>query len=1165
MSATKKLRFIFTAILTAMTIHAQVGGNGTIQGTVKDPSDSVVAGASVTATNVSTGIPTTRETNGAGFFVLSPLQPGEYSVTIKKAGFQTMTQRRVIVDALGTVGLNLKLQLETSNQTITVETAGSTLQSEDATLGASMGNEVYSALPLAMNGVPRDPTQFVNLVPGVNSAAIQVAGTNLASFNGGQTFQNETYLEGIPMTSAGTQGDTRYISFGVSVEAVEQFQVETSGAKAQFEGQGISNYVLKSGTNQFHGSVYEYFRNTALDARGFFPATTPIEHQNQFGGSIGGPIVKNKAFFFGSVDGYKFNSGSVPALQSIPTLAARTGDFSAFPAVIYDPASTTTTSAGISSRTPFSGNIIPSNRLSPVSKSLQSYLPDPINANLQNNYLTGLPIQISTHNTTDKADINLSDKNRFYAMFSSGHYATNFTGSLAAGTSALPLPYTQARIVSEDVTTVQLHDTYTITPNVVNQFSFGYNRLFVPLKNVTAEGLYPQKAGLKGLPPGIASQAMPDMNFNGANSPIGWAGTNSRANAEAVNTFTAQNNVLWIKGRHSLTFGFQFQALQNNFNNPLTGTFASFTFSNNETSGFGPTGTLLSTTGNSYASYLLGAPTGGSVTDNAVAETGGRYKTYASYVQDDFKVNSNLTLNLGLRWDVWIPFKEVVNRMSFFDPNLPNPAVGGRLGALQFAGSGPTSCNCATPIKTHFANLGPRFGLAYRLGDKTVIRAGFAIMFVHAGGVGGRVNGRQGLSQLGFNSNPTFNSPSAGVPAFYWDNGFPSYQPPPFINPGYGTGFITANPTGAQTVTYGDPEIGGKPPYYENWNLGFQRTVMSNTVLNATYSGSAGKFLPGAGPGGETVNIAPLKYLPLGPLLTTTATPATIAQAQALFPEIKLPFPNFVGTVGQMLRPFPQYGTISNPWANLGMSTYHALQTSLSRRYSNGFTYSLGYTFSKELDNLLGTPRNPFNAALEKSQGSINRTHVFTGTYVYALPFGAGHRINPGSSVARLLVSGWSISGIATYSSGAPLSVTGTACVSGGILGTCFPNYNPSFSGDVRINGGLGDGSVLGSTPTAYLNRAAFVAPAPFTTGNVSRTAPYGLFAPRIMGLDVSLRREFKIVERVKLAFQTDAFNVTNSVFFGAPTVNVDSANFGTLTTQANQPRKLQLSARISF
>jgi len=1158
------MRRLLAALFFVASAAAQVGGSGTIQGTVTDPSGAVVVGASVVAANVDTGVQTTRQTTDAGFFVLSPLPPGEYKVTVTAAGFQTLTQEHVTVAALGTVGLSPKLQVGTATQTVVVEGAPPQLHTDDATLGSSMENAVYSALPLAMNGVPRDPTQFVNLVPGVNNGVTQVAGTNFASFNGGQTYQNEVYLEGLPLTSAGTQGDTRYLSFGISVEAVDQFQVQTSGSKAQFEGQGVENYVLKSGTNKFHGAGYEYFRNTSLDARGFFPAFTPVEHQNEFGGNVGGPIKKNKAFFFGGYDSYRFRSGSVPALQSIPTLAERTGDFGALPAVIYDPNSQVCT-AGICTRTPFANNVIPTDRISPVAKSLQSYLPAPQNGNIQNNYLTSLPVQVTTWNTTDKVDLNLSDKNRLFGMFSNGHYATNFTGSLAPGTSALPIPYTQARIVEESVKTAQIHDTYVFSPSVLDQFSFSYNRLFVPLVNITADGLYPQKAGLKGLPPGIASQAMPDITFNGANAPIGWAGTNAHANTEAVNTYTVQNNVQWVKGQHSLTFGFQYQALQDNYNNPLTGTLAGFTFSNNETSGFSSTGTLLANAGNAYASYLLGAVNSSTVTQNAVAETGGRYKTYASYIQDDIRVSSKLTLNAGVRWDVFSPFKEVANRMSFFNPLTPNPAAENHLGALQFAGSGPNSCNCSTPMRTHYLNLGPRVGAAFQVDPKTVIRAGFAITYVHAGGVGGRTNGRQGLSQLGFNSTASFTSPSSGVPAFYWDNGYPSYQPPPFLNPGYGAGFITANPTGAQTITYGDPKIGGKPPYYMNWNFGVQRAISSNMTLTVAYSASLGRFLPGAGPGGESINIAPLKYLALGSLLTTTANASTIAQARAIFPEIGLPFSNFVGTVGQMLRPYPQYGTISNPWADLGKSSYHALQASMNRRYASGFTFSLGYTFSKELDNLLGTPRNPFNAALEKAPGAIDHPHVFTGTFGYALPFGKGHNMNPSNSVVRALVSNWLVSGIATYNSGSPLSIVATGCVSGNILGTCFPNYNPAYSGDVRINGNYGDGSVLGSSPTAYLARTAFVDPAPYTVGNVARTAPFGLFAPAVMGLDVSLKREFPIREWAKVAFQVDAFNVTNSVFFGAPGTNPDQASFGTLTTQANQPRKLQIDARITF
>jgi hypothetical protein len=1154
---------LLSALLILATAAAQVGGGGTIQGTVTDPSGAVVMGAEITATNVETGVQTTRKTTEAGFYALSPLQPGEYNVTVKAAGFQTLTQQHLVVVALATVGFNPSLQLGTSNQTVTVEAAPPQLHTDDATLGASMENNIYAALPLAMNGVPRDPSQFVGLVPGVNNASTQAAGPSTAAFNGGQTYQNEVYLEGMPLTSAGTQGDTRYLAFAVSVDAVEQFQVETNGAKAQYEGQGVENYVLKSGTNSFHGAVFEYFRNTELDARGFFPSFKPPDHQNEYGGLIGGPIRKNRIFFFTNYDGYKYASGSVPVLQSIPTEAMRQGNFSALPAVLYDPTTQSCVGA-ICTRTGFTNNIIPASRISPIAQSLQSYLPATSNANIQNNYLASLPIQLSTWNTTGKIDANLTDKHRLYGFYAGGHYATNFTGSLnQTGVGVLPEPYTQGRIVEESVKMAQIHDTYTLSPNLLNSFSASFNRIWIPLRNPTTAGAYAQKAGFKGLPAGVVSLTFPDVNFAGTNSPGGWQGTNAHFFNEAANTFTVQEGLMYVRGKHSMAYGFQFQALQDNQNFALN---AIFNLSNNQTAGFNSAGTLLSTTGNSYASFLLGAPDSSSINQNAIGETGGRYKTYAAYIQDDWKLTQRLTLNLGLRWDMFGTFTEVNDLMSFFDPKLANSAAGGHLGALQFAGNGNNSCHCRTPVENHFKNFGPRFGAAYRLNDKTVIRAGFAIMYVHAGGVGGRTNSRQGLSQLGYTATNTRNSPSAGVPAYYWDNGIPQIvQAPPFLDPTYGTGFITSNPTGVQNPVWGDPKLGGKPPYYENWNFGIQRSISANMTLGVAYTASLGKFLPGTGPGGESVNIAPIQYLPLGALLTTTASATTIAQAQAIMPGIGLPFSNFVGTIGQMLRPYPQYGTLSNPWLNLGQSNYQGGQVTFNRRFADGFTFTAGYTYSKQMDDLLSTPRNPFNRKLERSRGAIDHTHVFTTTAAYQLPFGAGHHLNPDSGVVRALVGGWTLSGIGTFTTGSPLALVGTACVNGGILGTCIPNYNPSFTGEVRINGNYGDGNVLGSSPTSYLNRSAFQAPAAYTVGNLPRTGVYGLNAPFNSSIDLSVRREFRIRESIKLAVQCDAFNVNNTVRFAAPGLNPDQASFGTLTSQANQPRKLQLNARVTF
>ena len=337
-------------------------------------------------------------------------------------------------------------------------------------------------------------------------------------------------------------------------------------------------------------------------------------------------------------------------------------------------------------------------------------------------------------------------------------------------------------------------------------------------------------------------------------------------------------------------------------------------------------------------------------------------------------------------------------------------------------------------------------------------------------------------------------------------------------------------------------------------------------TLGVAYSASIGKFLAGPGNGsGTLLNIAPLQYLRLGSLLTATANAANIAAAQAVVPNIALPFPNFVGTIGQMLRPYPQYGTITAPWFDVGQSNYQGLQATLNRRFAGGMTFSAGYTFSKELDNLLATTRNPFDYSLEKSRGTIDHRHVFQGTFAYQLPFGAGRGLNPGNAVTRALVSGWNLAGVVTFASGAPLALTGSACNAGGILGTCIPNYNPAFNGNVRINGTYGDGNVTGSSPTPYLDRTAFAAPAAYTWGNLPRTGVYGLNAPYIYSIDMSVRREFAIHERIRLAIQGDAFNLLNVVCFGAPALNPDQASFGTLTSQANQPRKLQLNARITF
>ncbi|HWB86972.1 MAG TPA: TonB-dependent receptor [Bryobacteraceae bacterium] len=1134
------------ALVFSLPLAAQIGG-GTIQGTVTDPSGAVIPGATVVAANVATGVKTTRETTAAGVYSITPLTPGQYTVTVTAPGFQTVVQQQIIVDALGTVGLNLTLKLGQQAQQVTVTTEPAQLNTADARMGETMRNDEYSALPLAMgNGAPRNPLSFQFLLPGVTNTS------RWGNTLGAQDFANDLYVEGIAITNSVQEGEGRNLSLGISVEAVDQFQAETAGTAVQFNGQGVQNYTIKSGTNSFHGSVYEYFRNTHLDARGFFSSVRAAEHQNEYGFTFGGPIVRNKAFFFGSYDGYKYRAGSQASFYSIPTETERKGDFSAVPTTIYDPA-TTDCSSGPCTRLPFAGNVIPSNRISPISQYFQQFLPATVNGAIQNNYLGSVPTGLNNYNTTDKVDVNLTENNRFTAMYSRGHRGQ----STAYRGGTLPLPYAVTRLVDEIPTTASTKYTAVLRPNLLNQLSFGFARIWVPITSATAEGLYPQKAGLKGLPPGDADASFPELSFSGPNSPTGWRGTDARPFTEAMNTFTLQDNVQWVHGKHSITAGFQMQRLQDNYIARVSGSLFNANFSNNQTLGFDSKGNRLTTTGNSYASYLLGAVNSSSVIEDSVVGTGARFTSYAWWLNDDYKVAPRLTLNLGLRYDIMLPYKEVLDRESFFNPNMPNPAADGFPGALMFYGDGPDSCQCSSNIKTYYGAWGPRVGLAYSINDKTVFRASYGIMYSRSGAVGGRGGARDGTGTLGYSASGPFGSdPDGHSPVFDWDDGIPAFQHAPFFDSTLNTGFTTTNPK-AGGMTYGDPFIGGRPPRYQNWSIGFQRAITNETTISANYVGSNGHFLRGGGRGLWSGQILP-KYLTLGSLLTQKATPANVALAQKQFPEIGLPFPSFNGTISQMLRPFPQYSGVSDIWGDVADSHYNSFQLLITQRHWKGLTMHFNYTLSKSIDNTSGS-RSAYNWSTETAVTPEDATHVINMTVVYDIPFGE----HSASRLFRNVVHGWEISAITQFNTGRPLGTASASCNLPN-AGGCYADYNPSFSGPVQI-ADYGSGNLLGSNTAVYLDKTAFQNPAPYTYGNTPRTLAYALRGPSSFTQDLSLRREFQIHENVKFQLQADATNWLNHVVFRSPSLNTTSSSFGKITGQANGPRVVQFAARVTF
>ena len=675
-------------LLTPSVSIAQIGGNGSIQGTVLDTSKAALPGATVTATNVATGIATTRQTTAAGVYSLTPLQPGEYRVTVSLDGFQTFVREGLIVDGLAVVGLNVTMQVGGLTEQVVVSAAAPPLATADARLGQTIRNDVYTSLPLVMNtGGPRDPTAFMPLMPGVQSIG------RWGNVMGGQDFTTDMYLEGIPITNAVVQGEGRNLSFGISVEAIDQFQVETSGAAVMFNGQGASNYVMKSGTNRFRFSAFEFFRNKALDAKAFFSSTKPDDNQHEYGFTAGGPLRKNQVFFFLTYDGYRDRRQTASVLTSVPTLAQRNGDFSGLPVTIYDPRTTRPNPNGTGFlRDPFPNNIIPQDRISPISRYFQGFLPDPTSAGLQSNYLGGsLPIGFNNDNITGKADLKLSQRQQISVLFAHGKrsQATPYRGGTNLQT-ALPLPYSETRLVEEVPTAAQIKHTYVLGARWVNQASLGFSRLSVPIFNATIDGRYPIEAGLRGLPAGEADSAFPEVSFGGPNAPTQWRGTDARAFTEYLNNYTFQNNLNATLGRHAMTFGFQSQRMDANERERTYGSLATFGFSNVQTAGFNAAGTLMTATGNAYASFLLGDLNATNVIEDSEVATSGRFYTYAFWVQDDLKLRPNLTLNLGLRYDIMQPYTEVYDRWSFMNPDLPNPAVGGYRGAVQFAGSGPT-------------------------------------------------------------------------------------------------------------------------------------------------------------------------------------------------------------------------------------------------------------------------------------------------------------------------------------------------------------------------------------------------------------------------------------------------------------------------------------------
>jgi hypothetical protein len=1161
-------------LMAPLAAKAQIAGTGEITGTVTDSSGAVVGGATVTVTLVDQNTSTVRTTTGAGDYSITPLTPGTYSVTVTANGFEKFVQQNVVVNALATVPLNIKLTIGAAQQTITVTAAPPVLETTDATLGAVMDNQMYSSLPLLMgaggNADQRRATDFAALMPGVQVNYIGSGNATDASgaVNGGNPAggTSEIYIDGINLPEGDGIGDPRFTWSAFGMDTIDQFQVLTSGLGAQYAGQGVQNYSIKQGSNTWHGGIYEYIRNTVLDAWKFtskVPTVTgvvptgsscvfgspktsfcnpggvkPAEIMNEVGGKFGGPLLHNKLFMFYNYGQYRNQNGPVGKLQTIPTTAMLNGDFSAYALStgynIYDPASQSSTclasTASPCTRTQFTyngvANVIPPSRLSAAAKYINSlmmpYEAQTLQTQYSNNIVTGYPSGLANWYQGGRIDYDMSQKNQMSIIVAFGRQASTGPNSSGA-TNQLGPPFNTNQSYTPKTTVDIVKDTYTLNSHMVNMAAVAFGRYkslsFAP---ATSPQYAASQTGLLNTPAGQASY-FPGLLFSGGvDDPLTEADYDE--NQKVNDTYSASDNFQWQLGKHSVTIGAQVVDVQFNLISPLTNSSPlAYTFSNAQTQGYASSGTsLVSTSGAAVASFDIGAVSSSSVSV-AIPGTGSRWLDPSFWVQDDYKISPKLTVNLGLRWDIWPAINEVHNVFSWLNTTAIN-SVTGNHGVLGFAGGNPSDgyhTGARVPSSTFFGNVGPRVGLAYAIDNRTVLRSSYSLNYARGDWTSGSQSGSP--STVGFAPSASAPAGTINQPSFYWDGtnctngalngvacgwtGSVATPAPPAGGASlaeFGTSETTVlTNAGAQSPKYWDPYLGSKTPQYINWTFGIERQLTNNMSISVSYVGSEGHFLNTGSnkamgsrnnelpesfaalagynvTGGAAVPCtglnctAPLLGQPSGTSATAPMVNTNLAIGLGYTPPNPYNPANatyyYKNTVGNYFENFPQYSGVSDNTGFVGNENWNAIEISLRQRPSHGFNFMVNYTYSKSIDDL-GTFRVGDNQRLDRALSTADQPQNLIGTVVYQLPIGRGHMWGD-NMIYRAIASDWSASSIFSYHSGFPIALIGSGCGGGAILNQCMPNIIPGQNG--RANGSYGKNTTAAQGSPNYIGNVQY-------------------------------------------------------------------------------------------
>ncbi|MBI4463356.1 MAG: TonB-dependent receptor [Acidobacteria bacterium] len=1137
-------QFLATICVFAYIAQAQVN-RGTIFGTVSDATGASVPGASVTVTNTGTGLAFQTQSNEVGFYTAPDVAVGGYEVSAEKAGFKKVVRSGITLVVNQRAQVDLTLEVGDVTESVEVVAAAPLVDTGSATTGKVIEERRIQDLPV--NG--RNAMSLVVLTPSVKSnagttnAGFADRGPRLSalSINGGVNGQNGIILDGGNNINM-YQGE---VAVNIAVESVQEFKVQTGTMSAEFgfTSGGVINFVTKSGTNDIHGSLYEYLRNDKLDARNAFAARKGPLRFNQYGGSVGGPAIRERTFFFGHFEGFRYILTG-QGVGSYPTRAMQGGDFSNLRGAtgalipVYNPWTTRANPSGAGFiRDQFPGNVIPPELLDPVAlKFTQTFIPAP-NRTPSNPFTTANNFGRLGATTRDmyqytgRVDHKISDRNTIFGRYSVFQWKTN----LGSG-GVWPDPVmNQVSIWTVTNRSFVLSDTHVFSPTLINELRVGVTRGTFPFRVSSAGGGWPQKLGL---PASYPSDSMPRFN---AGLPFYFTGTDG---SRPYLGWVFANNVTKIKGSHTLKFGVDHRLNRG-------GQLLKLNPSGDWSFPAGLTGNpqAQAGTGDAYATFLTGAVASGSVSTH-IGEMEHGFTT-AAFVQDDWKATRRLTLNLGLRYDYQQKHRERWNGLTNFDPNTKDP-VSGLLGRTIYANVDGQPRSFRDPDFTDFA---PRFGFAYDMfgRGKTVIRGGYAIYYpsIWYKEMYGSTNG--------FANTFTFYNPPGGntnFPAFQLKNGLPF---PPIQPLGAALG---PNPfLGSQVIL---EETDGQTPYSQQWTFSLQQQLPGNWVADVSYSANKGTHFSSGDEvgGGYDFNQLDPQYLALG---------------QDLFTQVPNPYAGRVpGGLGaatiakrQALRPYPYYSGIIVRTPHSTGYTAHYMLFSLEKRMAKGLALLFSYTAGKLISENLSSPINfdaieqadvvgyqngKFNRRAERSVDPADISQRAVLSAVYDLPFGRGKRWSSGSGAVNQIIGGWQFNVISVMQNGYPVIVRGAN----------------NFLAD-RPNSTGASPKVDDRTIRRWFDPTVFVNPPNFTYGNLGRVLP-DVRQPGTHTWDVSVIKDTKITERVSLQFRFESFNLLNNVNYGGasggfspgPDGRNISGGFGVITG-SRDARNNQVALKLIF